>query len=296
MDALEEPVQCVYNKIPLPIEEVDFSNINKEHLDEKFNDFLLKDRSKGFSLSEAPLFRISLVHLGNDTIRMIVTTHHIILDGWSITILQKEFMLCYMSLEEKSILPDFPLDNFGDYVRSLNKKGTVEGSEFWENHLAKANKPSHVPFISDETKRNVVFGNKKINFASDLDVDSYVKKHRITKNTLVQGIWSFLLSKYLGQDTVTFGNVASGRGVSDNSDRKVGIYINTIPLCVTIDKESKIVDLLQGLQKEHTKGREQYSHLSLSEIESKSVVKRGLFDTIMTVMNFPKTEVTSGFK
>ena len=293
MDALEQPVQCVYSKTSLPIEELDFSKISNENLDKKFNDFLLKDRSKGFSLSEDPLFRISLVHLDNDRIRMVFTNHHIILDGWSVAILQKEFLLCYMSLEEKSILPDLSIDNFGDYVRALNKKGNIEGSEYWEKYLSRINKPSHIPFINNETNRNLVFGNKKIDFTSDLDVDSYVRKHRITKNTLVQGIWSFLLSKYLGQDTVAFGNVISGRGISDNSDRKVGIYINTIPLCTTIDREIKMVDWLQELQNEHTKGREEYGHLSLSEIESKSVLKRGLFDTIMTVMNYPKTEVNS---
>lgn len=295
MDALQEPLQCVYEKMSLPINEVDFSDVNTEDINEKFETLLAEDRSKGFTLTEAPLLRITLVNLGNDTVRMIFTSHHIILDGWSITILQKEFIMCYMSLEEKSVLPNFPIDNFGDYVRKLNKKGSVQALDYWKNYLAKVNKPSHIPFVNDESKRNVVFANKKLNFASEVDVDSFVKKHRITKNTLAQGIWSFLLSKYLGDETVSFGNVISGRGVADNSDRKVGLYINTIPLCTTINSESKVIDLLNELQIEHTKGREQYGHLSLSEIESKSVVKRGLFDTIMTVMNFPKAEASSGF-
>ena len=290
---LELPVQCVYDTVELPIEEVDFSKVEKENLEEHFNNFLKQDRDRGFNLSEAPLMRISLVDLGNDTIRMVVTNHHIVLDGWSVGQLQKEFLHCYLSLEEKSILPQLPYDNFGDYVRSLNKKGVNEGLMYWEKHLSNINKPSYLPFIKDETKRNLVFGNKKLEFFTDLDIDTYVRKHKITKNTLAQGIWSFLLSEYTGENDVVFGNVISGRGDSENADRQVGMFINTIPLSTSINRESKVADWLQTLQNEHTSGREEYGHLPLSEIESKSVLKRGLFDTIMAVMNFTKPEVTS---
>lgn len=293
---LDVPVQCVYDNIELPIVEIDFTERYDSKFDDNFKNFLEEDRGKGFVLSEAPLWRLSLLNLDVDKVRIVFTSHHIMTDGWSVALLKKEFIQCWISLEEEMNFPELPLDNFGDYVRSLNMRHSSEGLKYWKEYLSAVNQPTYLPFVSDDEKRNAVFGNKKLGFSIDFDVDSYIRMNKITTTTLLQGVWSFLLSQYTGLDTVVFGNVISGRGVKSNSGGRVGMFINTIPICTTVNKEVRIVEWLKELQIGHTKGREDYGYLSLSEIENESKPKRGIFDTVMTVINYPKAESNNRLK
>ena len=68
-------------------------------------------------------------------------------------------------------------------------------------------------------------------------------------NTLMQGIWSCLLHKYTGKDDITYGVVVSGRPDDLHGvEKRVGMYINTLPLRSELNETKVTVEWLQGLQ------------------------------------------------
>ncbi|MCK8524319.1 amino acid adenylation domain-containing protein [Aquimarina sp. D1M17] len=291
---LDVPVQCVYAQVECAISELDYSEVDPANIETKFDSFLKQDLEKGFSLDKAPLFRIHLIDLGNRCTRFVFTHHHIILDGWSVQNLMKDFYNYYVQLESGTPTPKLTLDEFGDHLRHITTFNETEGVSFWSTYLSRLSSSTYLPFVTNDSLRNKRFGNKKVEFTVEGPIQEITKKYRITENTLVQGAWSYLLSKYTTNETVAFGNIISGRNLRHNGiDSKAGLYMNTIPVCSTIDENDKVSDWLQELQKQHTISREEYGYFSLNTIENQSEVKGSLFDTIMSFQNYIDTELSS---
>ncbi|OEK07405.1 hypothetical protein A8C32_18400 [Flavivirga aquatica] len=296
-DHLEIPVQCVYKKLEAPISVLDYRHFSKETLSSEITAFIEEDKQT-FQLDKGPLFKISLLKLEDNRTRMVFTNHHILWDGWSFAKLMTNFMEYYQLLENKASLPSINMDNYGDHIRHLMQKNKTEGLSYWKAYTSSLVTPTYLPFLKDTSIRNKVLGNSEQLCALPLkiskEINSFAEAHRITVNTFVQGVWSYLLSKYTGQQDVAFGTAVSGRD-SDISgiENKIGLYINTIPVCTRIDENQKVVNWLQELQEAHTIGREEYSYLSLSEIESQSTIDGSLFDSLVVFENYPVNQMSS---
>jgi amino acid adenylation domain-containing protein/non-ribosomal peptide synthase protein (TIGR01720 family) len=291
---LDVPVQCVYDQIPLPIKEIDFRELSKKEVVLAFDTFLIEDKKTGFSLKEAPLFRITLINLGKNLTRLVFTHHHIILDGWSVQNLMKSFQFFYTQLETGVLLPKLALDDFGMHIQHISKINEEDGLAYWSDYLSELTTPSYLPFINDSLLRNKLFGNKKIEFTINGGLRAYAKKNRITENTLLQGVWAFLLSKYTNNENVAFGTIISGRDLNeDNIESKAGLYMNTIPVYSKLRGDMKVSDWLHELQEKHTIAREEYGYLALNKIENQCNIKGSLFDTIMSFQNYFEENETS---
>jgi amino acid adenylation domain-containing protein len=96
-NTLDEPQQQVHSNVELSWEEQDwraFTDIDREM---RLADFLAADRRRGFDMAHAPLFRLTLVRYGEADNRLIWTYHHILLDGRSRRLLQREVVEYYQA-------------------------------------------------------------------------------------------------------------------------------------------------------------------------------------------------------
>ncbi|PTX58415.1 amino acid adenylation domain-containing protein, partial [Kordia periserrulae] len=92
---------------------------------------------------------------------------------------------------------------------------------------------------------------------------------------------------------VVFGATVSGRDWSVGSvEQEVGLYINTLPVSIGVARDSDLGDWLSALQAGHSKGREQYSHVSLSMIQEAMGVSEALFDSLIVFENHPMDKDT----
>src|SRR5262249_42635811 len=111
----------------------------------------------------------------------------------------------------------------------------------------------------------------------------------LTVNTLFQGAWALLLSRYSGAQDVVFGTVLSGRPPAvAGVDAMLGLFINTQPLRARVPAAGGLLPWLRSLQAEQAALR-QDEHLSLQEIQAWSEVPRGrpLFESLLVFENFP---------
>ncbi len=294
-DNLAIPVQCVYDQISLKIEEVDYRNVDQKVLTEKLNTFISKEEMQGFAMEEAPLFSFSLIHLPDDHTKLLMKNHHILWDGWSLSVLMGEFINCYEQLAEKDSLPVLSEDNYGTFIRDIKSKSKGTMANFWKEYLLDISHPVYLPFFKQEHLRNKTFADRSSNLdlgaVLTTQLKEYAAKHHLTLNTMVQGAWSYLLSRYTGEETVVFGATVSGRDSElENIENGVGLYINTIPVCSNISKDDTIADWLDELQKGHTTAREEYSHISLNEIQGYIDIQTTPFDTLLVFENYPVDE------
>jgi amino acid adenylation domain-containing protein len=117
----------------------------------------------------------------------------------------------------------------------------------------------------------------------------YASRERITVNTLVQGAWALLLSRYCGEEDVLFGTTVSGRSADvPGVETMLGLFINTLPLRVSMSPDAAPQTWLRGLLQQNAELR-QYEHASLAQIKNWSQMPRDsqLFDSLLVFDNHP---------
>ena len=159
--------------------------------------------------------------------------------------------------------------------------------------------PSYVPYLKDVSRRNELSGNTEealpLSPALSERLMAYSQTQGLTLNTLLQGAWAYLLSRYNNQQAVVFGATVSGRDIPlQEIERRVGLYINTLPVAVHIDPEADLADWLKALQSGHTRGRTQYSYMPLSTIQGTTILQGPLFDSLMVFENYPVEKALQG--
>jgi amino acid adenylation domain-containing protein/non-ribosomal peptide synthase protein (TIGR01720 family) len=295
-DVFTVPVQCVYKEVTLPVEEVDYRNLNKEEQSAAIEAYESADRLKGFDFKKAPLMRIGLLRLSEDRYRMLWTSHHILFDGWSLPILMETFLSTYDSLVNETLVKEQAEDKFEDYIRYI-ARGNKEAEEtYWRNYLSGLEDSTLLPFVGTTGERNKGAGSYgslflNLDAAFTAQLKQYAQKHRLTVNTVMQGVWSLLLHRYTGNNDIVYGTIVSGRP-DDLADveRRVGMYINTLPLHSTMQEDELVTSWLEQLQQQQVSSRH-YQYTPLHQVQSWSGVAGDLFDSILVFENYPVSEL-----
>jgi natural product biosynthesis luciferase-like monooxygenase protein/amino acid adenylation domain-containing protein/non-ribosomal peptide synthase protein (TIGR01720 family) len=290
-DQFSIPVQCVHTQVQMPVDLMDYSGYSGEEQEAVLKAFFAADFQRGFDLHVPPLMRITLIKLDEAVYKMVWTRYHIVLDGWSNSVLIAEFLEAYAAFVKGSTPPEREEDKYSDYIRYIGHADPLAAQQFWKQYLHGFEDKSLLPFVGNiaEHSRNKGDGQVGHRFLKIADVEAlrhFCQQHQLTINTLLQGVWSLLLSRYTGNKRVAFGVVVSGRPVDlYNVEQKVGLYINNLPLHSVVD--GTVIDWLHTIQQEHTEARE-YQYTALSEIQQWIGVKGDLFDTVFVFDNYPK--------
>jgi amino acid adenylation domain-containing protein/non-ribosomal peptide synthase protein (TIGR01720 family) len=279
--AVDEPLQIVHDHVTLPVNVLDWSQYNEAWRAKALQRLLARDRAQGIDLSTAPLMRITLARLPDDEVRVLWTFHHVLLDGWSIFQVLNDVFARYAGAE----VPDRP--PFRDYVEWLQAQNSKPAEDYWSRELGDFTTPTTLPYdrVSDRSSRSSAQVPFLLDEACTARLYEFAKHHRLTLNTVIQGVWAVLLSRYSGQRDVCFGATVSGRP-ADLADGITGILINTLPVRSDVDSSVPVADWLQALQVAQTESR-QFEHLSLARLQTCSGVQGPLFDSILVFENYP---------
>ncbi|MGW5117573.1 amino acid adenylation domain-containing protein [Streptomyces noursei] len=264
------PVQVVPADVRVPWGERDEDDLEA---------FLARDRERGFSVVRPPLLRFTA--LGN---RLVLTHHHLLLDGWSLPLLVRELFTLYGGAELPPAVP------YRDYLAWLDRRDHAASAEAWREHLGGLTAPTRlVP--ADRTPVDRTPGGHDVHelvLSETLTgaLSAAARAHRLTLNTVVQGLWGLLLSAFTGRDDVVFGATVSGRPPElPGADAMVGLFVNTLPVRVRIDRDEPLAALLARLQSEQ-RSLDAHQQASLAEMTRSSGFD-ALFDTIVAFENYP---------
>ena len=296
VDVFTVPVQCVYKEVVLPVVELDYRGMSGEEQQLAIKEFEASDKIKGFDFTTAPLMRLGLLRLSEERYRMIWTSHHILFDGWSLSILMEEFLSSYELLSAGKAVVAGQEDYYEDYIRYIERSDKEQEEQYWRNYLDGLGHSTLLPFIGSTPERNKGRGlyqslHLKVDAAVAAKIHEYAQRHHITLNTIMQGVWSYLLHHYTGNENIVYGVVVSGRPDDlPGVEQRVGMYINTLPLHTVIKQDADIAGWLQGLQSEQVSSR-QYQHTPLQTVQGWSGIQGDLFDTLLTFENYPVSKI-----
>ncbi|MGN7996791.1 non-ribosomal peptide synthase/polyketide synthase, partial [Chitinophaga sp. 22308] len=288
-DAFNVPVQCVYHQVTLPVTVLEGRQASQLRAIEE------ADLRQGFDLGIAPLMRITLVRLGEGRYRLLWTSHHLLLDGWSFPVLVQELLEVYGALlngEQPVVVPE---DRYEDYIRFIYRQDKAAEEQYWRNYMRHQTEGTLLPFIdaAQSTKGIGIFREAEVILDATVTtaLSQYAQQQRITPNTVMQGVWAFLLYKYIGSQHVTYGITVSGRPESlPGIEQRVGMYINTVPLHVAVSGEREISAWLQELQVDQLNSRE-YQYAPLNDVQRLTGITGDMFDSALAFQNYPVSDV-----
>ncbi len=298
-EGLDEPVQVVREAVDVVSDYQDWRGLSPQEREARLGAFLNEDRRRGFELSQAPLTRYLLAKTGETTHEFVWTFHHLILDGWSIPLVLRDFFVAYQAVRSGEEI-DMPAPRpFRDYVEWLQEQHLPDAAAFWRRTLGgfPAPTPLGVDLRSGEVldHGDAVYQEADFTFSAEITarLESFSRQQQVTLNTLVLGAWALLLSRYSGQTDVVIGATVSGRSpqLADANDM-VGMFVNTLPVRARIETGMAVADWLKTLQGQLVEAR-QYEHSPLVQVHGWSDVPRGLplFESIVSFQNQPIGEV-----
>ncbi len=288
---VERSLQVVYRQVQLPLEQYDWRLIPPSEQQQQIEAFLQADREQDFDFSQAPLMRLTLIRLEDNTYQFVWSKHHLILDGWSTALILKEVLDAYTALSQGQDFLSVSCRPYGDYIAWLQQQDLSVAETFWRQLLKGFTAPTMLNVggnFGDEVKGN---GKQQIQLSETTTAALYslARKHQLTLNTLIQGTWALLLSRYSGESDVVFGATVSGRPAElAETESMVGLFINTLPVRVQVDRDQFLIPWLREIQAQQSEAR-QYEYSPLVEIQGWSDVPRGvpLFETLVIFENYP---------
>ncbi|HEU5229303.1 MAG TPA: condensation domain-containing protein, partial [Ktedonobacteraceae bacterium] len=293
---LNEPLQVVWRELTLPWAEYDLWGLPEEEQQARLAAILREDLSRSARLDAAPLFRLILIRLQQDTYQFVWSIHHALVDGWSSAIIVQEVFQFYEANRQGYDL-DLPVPvSYRTYIAWLQQQDRASAEAFWREMLAGFHSPTILQVAHPQTSGGPLGAEmeghsylKKLPTKTTTALQTFCRQHRITLNTLIQGCWALLLSHYSGERDVVFGMVVAGRPLDlPASAEMVGLFINTLPTRVQIDPAQPLLAWLQGLQMQQVKAR-QYDYCALTDIQQWSDLPGNmpLFESIVVFENYP---------
>ena len=289
-EGLDEPLQIVRSKIDLNWKEEDWTGLSSNEFNDGFESFMKNDRESGFNIEQAPLMRFTLIKQTDKSYQFVWSFHHIISDGWSTRTILKEVLDTYDAFCQEQQLLLIDRRPYRDYIAWLQQQNFSKAEIFWKKMLKGFSAPTSLGNVTSRTLENG-HGEMEMLLSQKMtdELRKFARTNRLTLNTLFQGAWAVLLSRYSNESEVVFGATVSARPMDlKGAEEMIGLFINTLPVKVRIDNETPVLSLLTGLQEQQIEMR-QFEYSPLVEVKRCSDVPGGqnLFNSIVVFENFP---------
>src|SRR5215217_130434 len=233
---LDSPIQAVHRRVGISIHKEDWRDSPVEIQSQLLDDYLSADRNLEFDLEKVPLIRLALFRTSDHTHKFVFSRHHLILDRWSRSIVNKEVFAVYDSLtrNEEAVLED--ARPYGDYISWIAAQDQNAAEAYWRKRLEGLSSPTTIA-IPDQRPDVDEYGKQFLDKRTQLSQSSaealkeFARENKLTLSTIVQAAWALLLARYSGTDEVLFGVTVSGRPPAlMGVESMVGLFINTLPL------------------------------------------------------------------
>src|SRR5437868_7459381 len=291
-EGVKEAVQVVQKGLRLEFREEDWRGETAEEQRRKLEELLRKEREGGFDLSKAPLMKMGLMRVSGDGYYFVWGNHHILFDGWCRELIIGEVFRKYEGEREGREVELERVRPYRDYIGWLGEQDLSGAEKYWREELRGMEGPTELGIERRGGRREEgEYEEKNLRMSEETSrgLEEAAKKWQVTMNTVVEGAWGVVMSRYSGQEEVVFGVTVSGRGGGlRGMEGMVGLFINTLPVRMEIRGEERVQELMRKVQEKQSKVLE-YEYSPLMEVQGWSEVPKGipLFETIYVFQNYP---------
>ena len=236
-EGLSEPVQVVWRKAPLHVEEIELdaaAGDASEQLYARFN-----PRRFRIDVDQAPLLRLYLAYdREQDRWLMMMLLHHLAGDHTTLEVMHAEVQ-AHLLGQQASLPVPLPFRNLVAQARMGVSQ--EEHESFFRHMLGDVDEPT-APFgLLDVQGDGTGIEEARLVLDDDLArrLRANARRLGVSAASLCHLAWAQVLAKVSGREDVVFGTVLFGRMQGgEGADRVMGLFINTLPLRIDISKQS----------------------------------------------------------
>ncbi|TQV81088.1 non-ribosomal peptide synthetase [Aliikangiella coralliicola] len=237
LSSFSEPLQLVHREPARIIEFEDISEQTATRQNEIIQDWITNEKSRGFNIGQPPLARFYVHKRGKDLIQFTLSFHHSIIDGWSDATMLSELFIQYLNLVEGEPfdIPK-PEKQFYEYVK-LEKEAidNQEFSDYWRESVIDNFEFTKLP-------KNISDGNESVVHVQPVNIDLVLSDQiKALSSKINVPVKNILLAAHLrvlsflsNQSDVTTCMVSSGRLETEEGDKILGLFINSIPMRIKL--------------------------------------------------------------
>ncbi|WP_028778292.1 non-ribosomal peptide synthetase [Shimazuella kribbensis] len=246
------PYQMIAENRTVSVEEMDLRSAEDPEREARLQ--IEREIEVPFALESAPLIRVKRYQLSDDKCYLFFLMHHLIADGWSLSILQRELFQFYESkwMDVEVDVPDLSLDPT-DYAFHLEEQAKSKGWEkkvdYWKEKLEDVTPiilPTDFPRPNEQTyEGNTVYHLLPIPLADELNAVS--REYGSTLYMVLLSSFQVLLSRYTGQTDIAVGSPVAGRD-NEQLEGLIGFFVETMVIRTDISKSETWEDLLHQVR------------------------------------------------
>lgn len=295
---VSEPRQVLLKKRTIESQFLDLQP--DEDFQEKLNLIKVQDLKRGFDLENDSLIRVYVIHKGDGCSYLMFSFHHIILDGWSLSIVLKDLFRLYEETEKENFNEENEEHKitYFDCVKAKQSQNVDEAMLYWEDLLEGYDLQAsvHQTIKKREKEGSVERLQHSLTLEETTALERIAANYSVTFSTIVELVWGILLQQYNNTSDVVFGKVVSGRDAAiEGIDEVAGLFINTIPVRVSAEKEDTISSLLEKIQNQGAESS-RYDFCPLTKIQSTNPLASNLFHSILAFENYYDPQEEQGEK
>nr|AKO90064.1 MPS1 [Mycobacterium avium subsp. paratuberculosis] len=280
-DQYDEPVQIIPADPAVEWRYVELDGTGAADADDLIEQLCAAERAAVADLAGQPVFRTALVRTGGDRHRFVLTSHHILLDGWSLPILLREIFAGYYGQR----LP--AAGSYRAFLTWLAERDLDAARRAWGEVLSGFDTPTLVAPEGRLGQGRRGFEKSCVPEQTTRALGELARSCHTTLSTVLQAAWAVVLTSLTGRHDVVFGTPRSrvGQLEVDDAEQMVGLLINAVPVRAEITATTTTAQLLAQLQNSHNDTLE-HQHLALNEIHRVTGHDQ-LFDTLFVYENYP---------
>lgn len=228
-----EPVQLVHAEVQLPLQVEDLRGLDQTRQQQALADSFDTEKTVKFDWRQAPLFRIRVQRLSEQTFQFTLTEHHAILDGWSVASLLSELFARYSELVngQSEAADRKRVDCFRDFVELERQTLQSEVSRNFWSELLRDSVVTTLP--NSSTTETAGEELRSIDVPVSRELSDGLKALAQTAGVPLKSV---LLAAHLrvmrllsGQEDVLTGVISHGRPEGVDGERAAGLFLNTLP-------------------------------------------------------------------
>ncbi|MCI3928031.1 non-ribosomal peptide synthetase [Streptomyces sp. AN091965] len=277
--------QLVVDGVAVPWTHRDLSGLDDGERERAYEQFLADDLGVHFDPAAPPMLRFTHLTLEADRHELVLTVHHVLVDGWSLPLLIQDLLSLYAGEGDATGLPR--ARSYRAYLTWLEGRDAQDSGRAWARELDGVTEPTLLaPGALDAPGSGIGQADVPLTATQARALTQRAGELGVTLNTLIQGAWGILLGGLTGRADVVFSATVSGRPPAlPGVDETVGMFLNTVPVRVRCAPGASFAQLLTDLQRAQA-ALIDHHHLGLTEIQRTTGLSP-LFDTMIAFESFP---------
>nr|ALT22105.1 nonribosomal peptide synthetase [Anabaena sp. XPORK13A] len=250
----EGEFQEILPSVTVNIEVIDFSNVSASEQTSQVKEWIEQQFQKRFDLTQAPLFQVYILKLAEEVHQLITKVHHIIADGWSVSLILQEVCKLYSAHCQGQTLSWEKPKQFRAYIDWQNQQSQTEEMKvhesYWLEQFSQSipvlNLPTdrpHPPMMSYRGNRQSL----KIDAQLGNAIKQVSKQQGCTLFMTLLATYKVLLHRLTGEEEIVVGIPTAGRSLP-GSESIVGYCVHLLPIKTNLRADATFGEYLKHIR------------------------------------------------